>query len=271
MGWRVLGVDLAWAQGAGAKAANESGVVAADDAGRVLDAEWTVGVAATVDWIRRWASDSTLLMVDAPLVVNNPSDQRVCERQVGQRYGRWKVSANSTNRNSPRLAGLALRQALESSGWRYEAGFGGPPASGRVMSECYPYTAIVGCEEFGYAVRPPYKRKPRGMGVAAFRPMRAAACDGLLARLAALGSAFDLGSHAVTAELVGSASPLTDRDYKHREDLLDASLCVWSGLLWLRYGFGRCQVLGDPDEAPVAASIIAPAHAAQRAGSARDP
>jgi hypothetical protein len=53
--------------------------------------------------------------VDAPLVVDNASGQRECERQVGQRYGRWQVSANSTNEASRRLAGVTLRQLLETA------------------------------------------------------------------------------------------------------------------------------------------------------------
>jgi predicted RNase H-like nuclease len=46
------------------------------------------------------------MFVDAPLVVANETGQRLCETQVGQRYGRWKVSANTTNIHSPRLAGV---------------------------------------------------------------------------------------------------------------------------------------------------------------------
>ena len=42
--------------------------------------------------------------VNAPLVVRNTVGQRLCETQVGRRYGKWKVSANSTSLQSPRLA-----------------------------------------------------------------------------------------------------------------------------------------------------------------------
>ena len=34
-----------------------------------------------------------------------------------RRYGRWKVSANSTNLGSRRLAGVALLGLLEDRGW----------------------------------------------------------------------------------------------------------------------------------------------------------
>lgn len=151
-----------------------------------------------------------LLLVDASLVVDNPAGQRLCETQVGQRYGRWKVSANTTNVSSPRLAGVTLRQELEASGWAYDDGWNGPPHEGRHLSECYPYTTIVGVERLGYDERPRYKRKPRTMPVAEFRPERAAACDELIRRVDGLRDADPpllLRSHPGTAVLVDESSP----------------------------------------------------------------
>ena len=48
---RVLGVDLAWGEGGDGKAANETGVVAADLSGRILDAGWVRGVDETIGWM----------------------------------------------------------------------------------------------------------------------------------------------------------------------------------------------------------------------------
>lgn len=105
-----------------------------------------------MDWIEsRTGEDSALVLVDAPLVVDNVAGQRACETQVGQRYGRWKVSANTTNTGSARLAGVDLRRELGAAGWRYSDGVAGPPLDGRVFSECYPYTTPVGVAELGYA------------------------------------------------------------------------------------------------------------------------
>jgi hypothetical protein len=44
---RLLGVDLAWAEGSEAKPAHDSGVVALDQSGKVVDAGWTNGLAPT--------------------------------------------------------------------------------------------------------------------------------------------------------------------------------------------------------------------------------
>ena len=268
---RFIGVALAWREGDGVRSANETGLVVLDQGGRVLDAGWTRGIGETVAWIRsRAGAESALLLVDAPLVVSNPTGQRPCETQVGQRYGRWKVSANTTNTRSRRLGGVALRKSLEAERWHYSDGFQGPPKGGHFLSECYPYTTLVGATELGYDVeRPRYKRKPRIVTSAQFRPMRAAICDQLIARLLQLENADPpllLCSHPVTRRLVAELSPTTDREYKHREDLIDALLCAWTAALWVRHGLDRCQVLGEPslDSNQQSATIIAPTRPEQR-------
>ena len=242
---RVLGIDLAWGEGSAGRQANETGVVAVDGRGVVLDAGWTCGLDETAGWIAEWCVADCLAMIDAPLVVENDVGQRFCEKQVGQRYGRWKVSANSTNRRRPRLAGVALRTRLDAEGWRYDDGSGGPSDAGRALSEVYPYTTIVGADELGDDTeRPTYKRPPRGMSKAQFRPLRALACNGLITAMMQLTTAdpaLDLRSHPATAKLVSEVSPLADAAYKHREDLLDAALCAWTGLLWVSHGLGAAK------------------------------
>jgi predicted RNase H-like nuclease len=265
---RVIGIDLAWGEGSTQKLANETGLVAVDQSGVIVDAGWASGLGQTAQWIEVIATSQTLLMVDAPLVVSNVAGQRLCEKQVGQRYGKWKVSANSTNLGSRSLAGVALTRSLQERGWRYHDGCDGvPPSDGRHLAEVYPYTTLVGAAELGYSERPVYKRRPKSMPLKEFRGRRAANCDDLVARLATLCEAdprIDLRSHPVTRALVDEASPLDDRHYKHREDLIDAALCAWTGLLWLAHGLKRCQVLGIDDPATPIATIIAPARNEQR-------
>ena len=264
-----VGVDLAWGEATASRPANESGLTALDAQGRVVSAGWTRGLDETVRWILEAAGHEpdVLVAVDAPLVVTNLLGQRACEQQVGQRYGRWQVSANTTNLNSPRQAEVALLARLESEGFAYSDGWRGPPMAGRHVFECYPYTALVGVEELGYDIeRPRYKRKPKGLRAAAWRPLRAAACDELLGRidrLAAVDPPLDLATHRITATLLAEPSPIDERAYKHREDLVDAAVCAWTALMWHRHGFDRCQVLGEAgdDRAP---TIICPARPEQR-------
>lgn len=262
---RLLGIDLAWGE------VNESGVVALDPDGTIADAGWTVGVEQAAAWANEHAAEDTLLFVDAPLLVLNERAQRLCEREVGRQYGRWKVSANSTNLASPRLAGVELRKALEGVGWQYADGLEGPPTGGKVLSECYPYTTLVGAAEFGYEdERPTYKRKPGSVSTAAWRQLRANVCAELIHRIARLADTdppMRLTSHPVTRKLMEEQPPLTDRDYKHREDLVDASIAAWTAALWSTHGWKRCQVLGFEDpitENGRRATIVAPARRAQR-------
>jgi hypothetical protein len=118
--------------------------------------------------------------------------------------------------------------------------------------------------ELDYSVRPLYKRKPRKTPTADWRPIRAAACDELIGRVGGL-SAFDppldLLSHELTKKLVEEPSPLADRPYKSREDLLDAAISAWTASYWLGHGASRCAVLGaedPPDQDGLRATIIAP-------------
>ena len=240
----AIGIDLAWGD------VNETGVIAVASDGSVVAADWTRGVDETLAWTQAHSETDTMLMVDAPLVVANSSGQRRCEREVGQRYGRSWVSANSTNISSPRRAGERLRTALEAAGWMYSDGTDGPPTHGRLVSECYPYATIVGARELEYEKRPAYKRRPRGMTAAAWPASRAVACDDLVQRLRGLRGAtppLDLVSHPITAELINESSPTNNKAYKHREDLIDAAVAAWTAALWTQGGFERCQVLGYDD------------------------
>jgi predicted RNase H-like nuclease len=268
---RFIGIDLAWAEGGTRARTNETGVAAINQHGMVIDCGWTRGIEETLSWLAGVAIDgSTLVFVDAPLVVDNPAGQRLCEREVGRRYGRWKVSANSTNQSSPRLAGTLLRGRLEDLGWTYDDGRDGPPTGGLVVSECYPYTTLVGAAEFGYdQERPTYKRRPARVPTAQWRSVRAVECDKLIARMAGLATVDPpllLASHPVSRRLLDEPTPQRAAEYKHREDLIDALLCAWTAALWGRHGLTRCQVLGPADLVPrgSAPTIVAPARPEQR-------
>jgi predicted RNase H-like nuclease len=268
---RFLGVDLAWREADGDLLANETGVAVIDAEGQIVSAGWTRGVKETLDWADTTAGDSDAVMfADAPLVVRNEKGQRRCETQVGQRCGRWKVSANTTNLHSPRPTGVQFLNLAGLSRWRYSDGRDGPPHGGRFMSETYPYATLVGAAELGYDTeRPRYKRKPPRRPATQWRTERAANCDILIRRLEQLTNADPpllLHSHSVTRELTEQPSPVSDAAYKHREDLIDALLCAWTASLRARHGLARCQVLGLPDDDSddPAATMIVPARPEQR-------
>lgn len=63
---------------------------------------------------------------------------------------------------SRQWATAAGRSVVEcGAGWTYDSAVDGPATADRTVSECYPYTALVGAAELGYdSERPKYKRKP---------------------------------------------------------------------------------------------------------------
>ncbi len=270
-----LGIDLAWGLGSPTRAPNETGLVAMDHDGTITDAGWARGVAEVTDWIVGHLGPRTLVAVDASLVVTNPTGIREAERQVGQRYGRWKVAANPTNLASAASAGARLLDALTEHGVGYVSSTEAMrERTGPAMFECYPYTTLVGVEELGYDVeRPRYKRLDLKIPAAEARARRAEAFDELVRRLR--GTPLDppllLDSHPLTRALA-DPSVLHGPTHKHREDLLDGALCAWTAAFWERHGDGRVQVLGgdrdlqtDPvDEAGRRPVIVAPARPSQR-------
>ncbi|WP_244285251.1 hypothetical protein [Cryobacterium shii] len=139
---RFLGVDLAWGEGSATKQANESGLACVDENGRVLDAGWARGTDAVVRWIERMWEPGAVLAIDAPLVVDNPSGMRLCERETGSRYGRWHVAANASNLGLPWLAGVAVRRRLEAAGWTYTDGLSAvPPRASSSATRTRPWSA----------------------------------------------------------------------------------------------------------------------------------
>ena len=89
---------------------------------------------------------------------------RECEKEIGRRYGRWKVVGERVEPRPARHARRrrARRPSSPPAGGACAAGHGGPPGAGRWMYESFPYLALVGAPELGYDVeRPIYKRKPR--------------------------------------------------------------------------------------------------------------
>lgn len=256
----TLGVDLAWQTPRG-KEPNKTGVVALDESGTVVDSGWVTGIECAAQWIDAHRGSAPVCFVDAPLVVSNTDHQRWCEKEVGRHYWSVKVSANSTNlaQGKERLGGVRLLDSLRELGWAYDDGLVGPSATGLRVSECYPYTALVGA--LGFAPRPAYKRRPKTVPTPEWRTYRASEFRRIVTALTDVASTLaplDIASHEVTATLLDEP-PTGNRDYKAQEDLLDAVLCAWTAQVWLRHGMARCQVLrGLPSREGVVASIIAP-------------
>ena len=99
--------------------ANQTGVAVIDGDGQILDAGWTRGAGQAIGWADSAAE--TVMLSCSPTRRSWSATCRasgVCQTQAGQRCGRWKVSAKTTNAHSSRLAGVQFLRLAELSGWR---------------------------------------------------------------------------------------------------------------------------------------------------------
>jgi predicted RNase H-like nuclease len=116
---QFLGVDLAWSQRA------RTGLAVVDESGRLVSSHAAVTDGDIDRWIAQNAPHARVIAVDAPLVVHNPTGQRVCENLIGKAFGRYNASAHVSNQtksyfNPPR--GLALS---ERHGWEIDPEYAG--------------------------------------------------------------------------------------------------------------------------------------------------
>ena len=88
--------------------------------------------------------------IDAPLVVENQTGQRSCEKALGHDYGERKASCHTSNKSLyPDPLSVRLSLLLQKSGFQHLEG-------DRWQIECYPHPAIIEC--FGLAERLAYKK-----------------------------------------------------------------------------------------------------------------
>lgn len=75
-----LGVDLAW------NVKGRTGLAALDEHGALIASTALVSDTEIDAWIGDHAPHSVVAPIDAPLVVKNPSGQRLCETLIGRAF-----------------------------------------------------------------------------------------------------------------------------------------------------------------------------------------
>jgi predicted RNase H-like nuclease len=225
---RFVGLDLAWGRRA------RTGAAVLDERGRLLDVVSLLTDDELVQWVEPHAP--RVVAVDAPLVVENATGMRECERLVGRAYGRYGASchvSNSTRMPAPRGALLAHGR------WRVDASAGAP---GPVCVEVYPHAALVGL--FALPYRLAYKKGRLEDRRRGFHE---------LVRLLEGWPVLQLTSCPEWAALrAGVASAVRQVELNRLEDQLDAVLCAGMALLHHR---GELHVYGDA----LGAHVVAPA------------
>jgi predicted RNase H-like nuclease len=227
----AIGVDLAWGE------RNQTGLCVVAGS-RVIDSGALRTDEEIVGFVRPWLSPTTIVAVDAPLVVPNLSGQRPAERLVATLFGAAGGSAHSANRSRPNFVdggrGARLARTLGLSV--------DPAAPLPVMIEVYPHPALIAL--FGLDRVLAYKGKAgRELGD------RRTVFRVLLDYLETLGEA-DPALDVTTAPRwpsirseVATAERQVDLD--RLEDEIDAYVCAYVGLHRLRWGDERSAVLGS--------------------------
>src|SRR6266508_1853248 len=139
-----IGVDLAWQ---GNK--NHSGVaIAMETIGGAALTHVSSGLTsfeAVADFIDAYSTENTVVAIDAPLVITNPTGCRRCERLVSKKFGARHASAHSTNLNRyPGGGPAALVEMLANRGFDHDLDLDrARKLDGRWIFEVYPHPAQV--------------------------------------------------------------------------------------------------------------------------------
>lgn len=232
-----VGIDLAWNVDR-----NHTGIVVlrgdARGARFVASATGVSSLAGIVEFVQGHASSSTVVAVDAPLVVTNATGFRECEREIGKRFGRFHASCHSNNlTRTPNPAGMRLVESLARHGFRHDFDLGrARQRKGRWLVEVYPHPAMVVLFGLRRIIR--YKKgtvaqKRRGLRV-------------LQRHLGTLAvpSCGLVSNRALEALLARNVGALAGQALKCYEDTLDALFCAYLAWYCWRWGEARNEMFG---------------------------
>ena len=238
-----VGLDVAWNVDV-----KHSGVaVLVGDEHRVrltAVSEGLSSLSGVVDFITRHSADTSVVAVDASLVVVNETGQRPCEREIGQTFGQYGASCHSTNTKRPYAdTGQRAVKALASIQNPFVHDFNIEHAkrrSGRWLFEVYPHPAMIRLFGLSRIIR--YKRGPaeeRRHGLATL-------CE----HLESLASKSRGLARSLTLRQVLAVDLETLRGERRKryEDTLDAIFCAYLAWYCWRWGGERNETIGTLDE-----------------------
>lgn len=142
---RHVGVDLAWGT------RNPTGLAVVDGEGRLLDVGRAVDEDDVVSWLLPHTLGACRVGIDAPVVVEDLTGMRACEREVGRHFGRFGASCRPSNASMPLFAGGtraqrladALDLAVDPDGAADRPGARPVDRARRRVDEVYPHQAMV--------------------------------------------------------------------------------------------------------------------------------
>lgn len=214
-GVHFIGLDLAWGE------RRPTGVAVLDHDGRLVALTSVVTDDEVVAAISPYVDGECLVAIDAPLVVLNPTGNRLCEAALNADFGRFEAGCHPSNTAKPEFAdGPRGGRLCERLGLDID------PVSGaaRRAMEVYPHPATVSLFRLGRTLK--YKnRSGRTLD-----QMRKALLDliGHLESLALADVALHLEGHDGWHDLVRGVEDADRKaDLGRAEDQVDAVLCAY--------------------------------------------
>lgn len=133
---QVAGIDLAW----GTKA--RTGIAVTDSLGRLERSASVTSDSEITAFLS--ASAPTVIAIDAPIIVTNPTGMRECERDLSRDFRRFHAGTHPTNMSRPSMRPEPRAMRLVTAhGWSRDPGARAGIDSPLAL-EVYPHSAMVG-------------------------------------------------------------------------------------------------------------------------------
>ena len=218
--WYV-GLDLAWGP------RNQSGLAVLSADGDLVDVRAVHTDDEIIEQLTPLVTDGAMVAIDAPIVVENETGGRNCERQITAAFGRFHAGAYLSNRSQPAFADGGRARFLTKA-----LALDIDPAStaSRRAIEVYPHPATVALFDLDLTLK--YKSRNRDI------PARRAAMAELIGHLESLAD------HDPPMRVAGNRQWQQARadvakagrhvELGRAEDPVDAVLCAYIGMLAVR-------------------------------------
>lgn len=236
---RFLGIDFGWrSQPSGLCClelrANALHLLTLD---RLLEPEQILA------WVEVWATDNTLIAVDAPTIIPNQTGTRLPDRLTHQLFGKYHGGCYPANLSRPFASRtVSLGNALVDRGFRHAPQIT-PQKAGRYQIEVFPHPAIVHLFSLDRILK--YKKGKLAVRAQELNRLKTYIETILPGITPALKLARPL-----------PAIPSQGKPMKEVEDQLDSLICAYVGAHWWYWGKEKNLTLGDEESG----YIIVPNH-----------
>lgn len=218
---KIIGIDLAW------QSERNTTALAVGELlnGCLHISEIYDSLASLNDIVAVMESQGTIsgVAIDAPLIIENESGQRDCERALSKEYGSRKSSCHASNKALyPNAPSVELANYLSERGYVHL----GHPTGERWQVECYPHPAII--ELFGLPERLAYKKGKVGEKKQGQVKLSNYINALKTSKVLALSTSIKVAEYLTEGNILSKSG----KAMKQNEDALDSIVCAYIGALY---------------------------------------